>query len=41
MVSLEMGKIKPVGEFGSRAWCEAIALYGVEILRASNLPPDL
>ena len=41
MVSLDMSKIKPVGEFGSKPWCEAIALYGVEILRASNLPSDL
>ena len=41
MVSLDMSKIKPIGEFGSKPWCEAIALYGVEILRSSNLPSDL
>jgi hypothetical protein len=36
-----MDSIRSVGEFGSRAWCEACAAYGVKILEASDLPPDL
>ena len=36
-----MDSIEPVGEFGSRAWCEACAAYGVKMLEASELPADL
>jgi len=36
-----MGAIGQVGEFGSRAWCESCADYGVRILQAAELPPDL
>lgn len=39
--SIDMDTISPVGEFGSRAWCEACAAYGVKILEASDLPHDL
>lgn len=41
MVLLDMSKIKPVGEFGSRPWCEAVALYGAEMLRVADLPSGL
>lgn len=41
MFTVDMDSIEPVGEFGSRAWCEACAAYGVKILEASDLPPDL
>ncbi|MGI9232492.1 MAG: hypothetical protein ACR2RD_02580 [Woeseiaceae bacterium] len=41
MFTVNMGSIEPVGEFGSRAWCEACAAYGVKILEASDLPADL
>lgn len=36
-----MSSIKPVGEFGSREWCESCAAYGVKILEAADLPADL
>ena len=41
MFVIDMDTIEPVGEFGSQAWCEACAMYGVKILQASDLPPDL
>ena len=31
----------PVGEFGSKAWCEACAAWSVEQLEKANLPADL
>ena len=33
--------LKPVGEFGSKAWCEACAEGGVKLLQAGNLPSDM
>ncbi|MGI9264665.1 MAG: hypothetical protein ACR2QU_07040 [Gammaproteobacteria bacterium] len=41
MFVIDMDSLQPVGEFGSREWCEACAAYGVEILQASDLPSDL
>ena len=41
MFSIDMNTIKQVGEFGSKAWCEACATFGAEILKASDLPRDL
>lgn len=41
MLEIDMDTIEPVGEFGSRAWCEACAEYGVKILEAADLPSDL
>jgi len=41
VLAIDMDTIEPVGEFGSQAWCEACAAYGVKILEASNLPADL
>ena len=31
----------PVGEFGSKAWCEACAAAGVKMLEDADLPPEL
>lgn len=36
-----MSSLQPVGEFGSREWCEACAAYGAEMLLAADLPADL
>ena len=41
MFTIDMTTIHPVGEFGSEAWCHACADYGKEILKQSDLPPDL
>lgn len=41
MFTVDMGSLKPVGEFGSREWCEACAEYGVKILQAAEMPADL
>ena len=41
MFEIDMEAIEPVGEFGSRAWCDACASYGVKILEAADLPGDL
>ena len=38
MFSIDMSTIEQVGEFGSKAWSEACADFGVAILRASDLP---
>jgi len=32
--------LEPVGEFGSKAWCEACGKYGVQLLEEGNLPAD-
>ena len=36
-----MSEIEPVGEFGSREWCEACAEWSVQRLREANLPADM
>ena len=41
MFEIDMEAIEPIGEFGSRAWCDACASYGVKILEAAELPGDL
>ncbi len=41
MFEIDMDSLNPVGEFGSREWCEGCAAYGVKILEASDLPSDL
>ena len=41
MFEIDMEAIEPIGEFGSRAWCDACASYGVKILEAADLPGDL
>ena len=41
MITIDMTTIHPVGEFGSKAWCQACADYGTRILEQSDLPSDL
>lgn len=41
MSAINMSVIEPVGEFGSRAWCESCAAYGVKMLEDADLPKDL
>ena len=41
MGEIDVSALKPVGEFGSKAWCEACATYGVQLLEEGDLPPDL
>jgi len=35
-----MSDSKPVGEFGSKEWCEACGKAGAKMLEEANLPPD-
>ncbi len=37
---VNVADLKPVGEFGSKAWCEACAKYGMELLEDGDLPAD-
>lgn len=41
MPVIDMATLKPVGEFGSRAWGEACAAAAIEILEAANLPSEI
>ena len=41
MTDINVAELKPVGEFGSREWCEACAAYGVQLLENGDLPSDL
>lgn len=41
MTEINVSELKPVGEFGSKAWCEACAAYGVKLLEDGDLPDDL
>ena len=36
-----MPDIEPVGEFGSREWCEACAAWSIKQLEEANLPADM
>ena len=38
---IDVSKLEPVGEFGSKAWCEACAAGGVQLLEEANLPADI
>ena len=40
MAEIDVASLRPVGEFGSRAWCEACARYGVQLLEDGDLPDD-
>ena len=40
-MAIDVAKLKPVGEFGSKAWCEACAKYGVMLLEEGKLPSGL
>ena len=37
---VDVDELTPVGEFGSKAWCEACARYGIQLLEEANLPAD-
>ena len=37
---VNVADLQPVGEFGSKAWCEACARYGIELLDEGDLPAD-
>lgn len=41
MPVIDMSTLKPVGEFGSRAWGEACAACSIAILEAANLAEDI
>ena len=40
MTEINVAELKPVGEFGSKAWCEACAHYGVKLLEDGDIPAD-
>ncbi len=40
MAEIDVAALEPVGEFGSKAWCEACARYGIQMLEDGDLPPD-
>ena len=40
MSGVNVAELKPVGEFGSKAWCEACAKYGVQLLEEGDLGAD-
>ena len=37
MTGINVAELEPVGEFGSKAWCEACARYGVQLLEDGGL----
>ncbi len=41
MTGINVAELEPVGEFGSKAWCEACARYGVQLLEDGDLPADV
>ena len=41
MFDIDVNTLDPVGEFGSAAWCQACADYGMAILDAAGMPDDL
>ena len=41
MAEIDVTALQPVGEFGARPWCEAVARYGVQLLQEADLPADL
>ena len=41
MFDIDVSTLEPVGEFGSPAWCQACAEYGIKILQSADLPEDL
>jgi hypothetical protein len=41
MFDIDVSTLDPVGEFGSQAWGQACADYGVKILQSAGLPDDL
>ena len=41
MADINVAELKPVGEFGSKAWCEACSHYSVLLFEDEVLPADL
>ena len=41
MAEIDVAALQPVGEFGSKAWCEACAKYGAQMLEDAGLPQHL
>ena len=41
MPVIDMSTIKPVGEFGSKAWGEACVEGAIKMLEAANLPSSI
>ena len=39
-MGVNVAELKPVGEFGSKAWCETCGKYGMQLLEEGNLPAD-
>ena len=37
---IDMSTLKPVGEFGSKAWGEACVKYGIQLLEEGDIPSD-
>ena len=40
-MSVDVAALKPLGEFGSLAWCQACAKYGAQLLEEAHLPADI
>lgn len=41
MANINVEELRPIGEFGSKTWCETVAGYGAQLLREADLPKDL
>ena len=41
MAEINVAELEPLGEFGSKAWCEACAKYGVQLLEDGDIPSDI
>ena len=41
MPEIETESLKPVGEFGSKEWCERVAMLGAQLLKDAKLPSNL
>ena len=41
MAEIDVAALQPVGEFGSKAWCDSCAKYGMQLLEDGNMPADL
>ena len=41
MPVIDMSTLKPVGEFGSKAWGEACVAGAIKMLEAANLPSSI
>ncbi|MCY3837281.1 MAG: hypothetical protein OXH09_01270 [Gammaproteobacteria bacterium] len=39
-MGVDVADLEAVGEFGSKAWCEACGRYGVQLLEEGDLPAD-